>query len=241
MTALILQGRLDSTRLPRKALLPLGEKPMILRAMEALRTVAADIHILACPDDCLAAFEPLAASAGFVLVTGPKDDVLGRYCIAVRRHQPEWVIRATADNPFVFADAASALLLEGRSLGADYSGYSSLPYGAGVEAVRSAALLRAGAEASLPTEREHVCPYLYNHGELFFLHRPLAPRPWRRPEIRLTVDTAEDYDRARLLYDALSRFPRETRFSGETIISVFDELFPPGNESGNTAGPGAGR
>lgn len=56
MTALILQGRLDSTRLPNKALLPLGDVPMILRAMEALKTVAADIHILACPEDCLAAF-----------------------------------------------------------------------------------------------------------------------------------------------------------------------------------------
>ena len=254
MTALILQGRLDSTRLPGKALLPLGGKPMILRVMEALGTVAADIHVLACPEDCLKAFEPLAASAGFALVTGPREDVLGRYCIAIHRYQPDWVIRATADNPFVFADAASALLLEGRSLGADYSGYSSLPHGAGVEILRSAALLRAGEEASLPTAREHVCPYLYGHGELFLLHRPLAPRPWRRPETRLTVDTPEDYDRARLLYDALSRFPPETRFSGETVISVFDELFPPGNagssnsdvnsntvKNSNAAGPGESR
>jgi spore coat polysaccharide biosynthesis protein SpsF len=248
MTALILQGRLDSTRLPGKALLPLGEKPMILRAMEALKTVAADIHILACPEDCLDAFEPLAASAGFIPVAGPREDVLGRYCVAIRRRQPEWVIRATADNPFVFADAASALLLEGRSRGADYSGYSSLPYGAGVEVVRSAALLRADAEAALQPEREHVCPYLYGHGELFLLHRPLAPLLWRRPDIRLTVDTAEDYDRARQLYNALSTLPPETRFFGETIISVFDDLFPPGNAAGSvsaeksdTAGPGAGR
>jgi spore coat polysaccharide biosynthesis protein SpsF len=215
--------------------------------MEALRTVPADIHVLACPQDCLAAFEPLAASAGFVVVTGPKEDVLGRYCVAIRRFRAEWVVRATGDNPFVFADAASALLGEGRSLGADYSGYSSLPYGAGVELVRSAALLRAEAEAALQPEREHVCPYLYGHGELFLLHRPLAPRPWRRPEIRLTVDTAEDYDRARRLYAALSRFPPETRFSGETIIAVFDSLFS--SDSGangaaaqsDAAGSGAGR
>jgi spore coat polysaccharide biosynthesis protein SpsF len=238
MTALILQGRLDSTRLPRKALLPLGEKPMILRVMEALATVAADIHILACPGDCVGAFEPLAASAGFVQAAGPKEDVLGRYCVAIRRYQPEWVIRATADNPFVFADAASALLREGRSLGADYSGYGSLPCGAGVEVVSSAALLRAGAEAVREAEREHVCPYLYGHGELFLLHRPLAPLPWRRPEIRLTVDTPEDYHRARQLYDALAGLPPETRFSGEGIISVYDGLFTPGNKAG---GPGAGR
>jgi spore coat polysaccharide biosynthesis protein SpsF len=247
MTALILQGRLDSTRLPRKALLPLGEKPMIQRVMEALKTVPADIHILACPEDSVEAFEPLAAAAGFVLVAGPKEDVLGRYCIALRRCGAEWVLRATGDNPFVFADAASALLLEGRSLGADYSAYSALPYGAGVEILRSAALLRAGAEAALGPEREHVCPYLYGHEDLFRLHRPLAPRLWRRPDIRLTVDTPEDYDRARQLYQALSQFPPETRFSGERIISVFDSLFHPGDEdrgggaNGDSAGSGAGR
>jgi spore coat polysaccharide biosynthesis protein SpsF len=243
MTALIVQARLDSTRLPRKALLPLGDKPMILLAMEALKRVPADIHILACPEDCADAFEPLAASGGFVLSTGPKDDVLSRYCIAIRRSGAEWVIRATADNPFVFADAASALLQEGRSLGADYSGYSSLPYGAGVELARGAALLRAEAEASLQPEREHVCPYLYGHPEIFSLHRPLAPRHWRRPEIRLTVDTPEDYERARRLYQALSPVPPEERFSGERIIALFDEVFSPGNETGgaeNRGAPGPG-
>jgi spore coat polysaccharide biosynthesis protein SpsF len=251
VTALILQGRLDSSRLPNKALLPLGEEPMIRRVMEALKTVAADLHILACPEDCAGAFEPLAAAAGFVLMTGPKEDVLGRYCLAIRRSGAEWVVRATGDNPFVFADAASALLLEGRSLGADYSGYSSLPVGAGVEVVRSAALLRAEAEAALPAEREHVCPYLYGHGELFLLHRPPAPLRWRRPELRLTVDTAEDYDRARLLYRELSGVPPEKRFSGEGVIAAFDRVFPPGSGEGAPAaanndaaaqgGAGAGR
>jgi spore coat polysaccharide biosynthesis protein SpsF len=242
MTALILQARLDSSRLPGKAMLPLGGEPMILRVMEALKTVDADVHILACPEDCLDAFAPLAASAGFVLSAGPKEDVLGRFCIAIRRYRADWVIRATGDNPFVFSDAARSLLLEGRSLGADYSGYSSLPYGAGVEALRAEALLRAEAEATLETEREHVCPYLYRHEELFLLHRPLAPRPWRGPDMRLTVDTAEDYGRAQQLWGALSAVPRELRFSGETIISVCRDLFRPGAaQNSNTARPGAAR
>jgi spore coat polysaccharide biosynthesis protein SpsF len=242
MTALILQARLDSSRLPGKAMLPLDGKPMILRVMEALKTVPADIHILACPEDCLDVFEPLAGSAGFVLSTGPKEDVLGRYGIAIRRYRADWVIRATGDNPFVFADAAQSLLREARSLGADYSGYSSLPCGAGVEVLRAAALLRAEAEAALAMEREHVCPYLYRHGELFFLHRPLAPRSWRSPDARLTVDTAEDYGRAQQLCRALAPLPPETRFSGETIMSAYRELFRPGNKNdGDTVRPGAAR
>jgi spore coat polysaccharide biosynthesis protein SpsF len=243
MTALILQARLDSTRLPNKALLPLGEKPMISRVMEALKRVPADVHVLACPEDCVEAFDPLAASEGFVLMTGPKEDVLGRYCAAIRRCRADWVIRATGDNPFVFVDAATALLLEGRSRGADYSGYSSLPYGAGVEILRSDALLRAEEEASLQQEREHVCPYLYGHGELFLLHRPLAPLLWRRPDVRLTVDTPEDRRRAQALCRALSPLPPETRFSGEGIIAAYEALFKPGREEGapKNDAPGAAR
>ena len=131
----------------------------------------------------------------------------------------------------MFADAAAALNAEAQALGADYAGYQGLPLGAGVEAVDAGALLRAGAEAAAPADREHVCPYLYGRPELFALHRPLAPRRWQGGRIRLTVDTAEDYDLARRLYAALSRLENPAdRCRGETIISVYKELFPAGPE-----------
>jgi spore coat polysaccharide biosynthesis protein SpsF len=191
--------------------------------MEALNQVPADMRILACPEDCAAPFAPLAARTGFELLTGPKDDVLERYCLALRRFNIRRVIRATGDNPFVFADAAATLNAEAAALGADYSGYSGLPYGAGVESIASAALLRAGAEAAAPHEREHVCPYLYGRPELFLLHRPLAPLHWQGPALRLTVDTAEDYGRAQELYAALERIPE--RYRGTEILKTYRELF----------------
>jgi spore coat polysaccharide biosynthesis protein SpsF len=203
MTALVLQARLDSTRLPGKALLPLGGEPLIFRVMAALAMVGADAHILACPSDAEAAFAPLAERAGFRIVVGSKEDVLERYCGAIRATGADRVIRATGDNPFVFPDAAAAIARDAAELGADYGAYAGLPHGAGVEAVASEALLRAEREAFLPAEREHVCPYLYGHPELFGLHRPLAPVRWRAPGIRVTVDTAEDYERALALHAAL--------------------------------------
>jgi spore coat polysaccharide biosynthesis protein SpsF len=225
VTAVVLQARLDSSRLPGKSLLPLGGKALIFRVMEALKTLPLDLHVLACPDDCAAAFAPLAAEAGFVISQGPKDDVLARYCAAIRRFNIDRVIRATGDNPFVFADAAAALNGEAAALRADYAGYGGLPYGAGVESVAASALLRAEREAVLSPEREHVCPYLYKHPELFALHRPLAPRRWQGPHIRLTVDTASDYERAKALYEALSRVsPPDERFRGQAIIAAAGEL-----------------
>jgi spore coat polysaccharide biosynthesis protein SpsF len=190
--------------------------------MEALKQIPADLYILASPDDCAGPFSPLAEEAGFLFCPGPKEDVLGRYCLAVRRFSLGRVIRATGDNPFVFAAAAAAIAGESLVLGADYAAYSGLPYGAGVESVAAAALLRAEKDtSSLPPgspEREHVCPYLYGRPELFLLHRPLAPPSWQGPALRVTVDTREDYDRSLLLWDALkgSPLPRE-----EAVIAAW--------------------
>jgi spore coat polysaccharide biosynthesis protein SpsF len=192
--------------------------------MEALQGGPWDLRVLACPEDCVSAFKGLAQRAGYEVVPGSKEDVLQRYCTAIRRFGIDRVVRATGDNPFVFADAAAAINREGEALGADYAGYTALPYGAGVESVSAAALLRAEREAAAPTEREHVCPYLYNHPERFLLHRPPAPRIWQGPSLRLTVDTAEDYDRARILYEALEQ--EEGAKQGETIIKVYCRLFP---------------
>jgi spore coat polysaccharide biosynthesis protein SpsF len=225
VTALILQARLDSNRLSGKAMLPLGDRPLVFRVMEALALLPCEKKILACPEDSVSAFAPLAEEAGFTLVPGPKKDVLARYCLAIRKSGAGRVIRATGDNPFVFVDAANAIESEAAALGADYAGYSGLPYGAGVESVASEALLRAEKEAIVPEEREHVCPYLYRHPEIFRLHRPFAPRHWQGSERRITVDTKEDYDRALLLYERLSSLPLKERNLGENVISVYRSLW----------------
>ena len=228
---IVLQARLDSSRLPRKSLLPLDGKPLILRVMEALNAVSADVRALACPEDSVAAFQPLAAAAGFALFAGPKDDVLKRYCLVAREFGISHVIRATGDNPFVFADAANDIKTQAIAVGADYAGYAGLPLGGGGEIVSADALFRAEKDAQSPFEREHVCPYLYNHPEFFLLHRPLSPCEWQGRHARITVDTQEDYERAQALYGALSKAEQEAqvsgnwRYTGAAIIKTRARVF----------------
>lgn len=221
MTAIVLQARIDSSRLPGKSLLLLDGKPLLFRVMEALNSVPADLRLLACPEDSISFFAPLAAEACFQIFAGPKEDVLKRYCLAINHFGIKKVIRATGDNPFVFADAAAAINAEAFALNADYAGYSGLPLGAGVEVIKADALLRAAAETTSPFDREHVCPYLYSHPEHFNLHRPLAPLHWQGRNIRLTVDTQEDFERAQLLYPALKNNP--LRYYGSAIIKAYKE------------------
>lgn len=233
---LIVQARLDSTRLPRKALLPLAGEPLIVRVLEALSRVPVKEHILACPEDSYDTFSPLAERTGFTIMAGPKEDVLRRFVLAIEAYELDYCIRATADNPFVFIDVAWLSAQETLALGADYGTVASMPYGSGVEIIRAEALLQADRESRSPYDREHVCPYLYNNPARFFLHRPLAPRPWREPRVRLTVDTPEDYERAVQLYDILSGAGSEPdkappnaqqipyRYRGEAILTAWRKL-----------------
>jgi spore coat polysaccharide biosynthesis protein SpsF len=224
MTVVIVQARLDSTRLPGKALLPLDGEPLISRVMAALKAVKADGYALACPEECAETFSCLAEKNGFRVIPGSKYDVLSRYGTAARAFRADRIIRATGDNPFVFADAADAINAEAEAFGADYAGYAGLPYGAGVESIAAEALFRAEREAVLPDEREHVCPYLYGHGEWFLLHRPLAPARWRRPHIRVTVDTDDDYNRATRLWEKHKISGLHENPSGEAIIAAAEGL-----------------
>jgi spore coat polysaccharide biosynthesis protein SpsF len=198
--------------------------------MEALNFIPAEIRILACPEDAVSSFSPLAEEAGFSIIAGPKEDVLARFCLAIRHFGIRHIIRATGDNPFVFTDAAASIYADSVTLKADFAGYYSLPLGAGVESVTAQSLLRAEKSASSAFDREHVCPYLYSHPELFRLHRPMAPLIWQDGcvesdpnAIKLSVDTQEDYERAQELYASLGHEP--LRYRGQTILKRYREIF----------------
>lgn len=218
-----LQVRLDSTRLPQKALLPLSGKPVVELAMEALKQVPADVYALVTDSDSYRALSAHANAVGFETFSGPKEDVLQRYADAINYFQVDTVIRATGDNPLVSGECGAQLLElynelrnehrkehrknqpedHQRERGLDYCGFDGLPVGTGVECVRAEALLRANREAESSYDREHVCPYLYNHPDRFKVYRPVAPKECFFPEMRVTLDTDRDYRRLQTIFDTL--------------------------------------
>jgi spore coat polysaccharide biosynthesis protein SpsF len=200
---LVVQIRLGSTRLPRKALLPLGGATVTDQVLRRLALIPADCFVLATDAPSASELGPVAARNGFELLVGSAEDVLERYCDAIRRFGLSRVIRATGDNPLVSFELARLLVEEGSADRADYRAHTLMPLGMGVELVEAASLLAAEREAGLPPEREHVCPFLYNHAERFRVVRTEAPAPYRLPDARVTIDTAEDYESVLRLYGAL--------------------------------------
>lgn len=205
MTAVFLQVRLDSTRLPRKALADLGGLPLVVRCFQALDGVRADRRILVTEPASAPELEPLARLAGWETFAGSKDDVLDRFVRAARAYGVTTVVRATGDNPVVSASLANRLLARHRERNSDYSGFQSGPLGTGVEILKVSALEQAWASSPDAYEREHVSPYLYRRPETFAIDRPEVPEACRAPEARVTVDTPEDLAYLRSLWDDVYR------------------------------------
>ena len=204
-TGLFLQARIGSQRLPRKALLPLDGLTVLEAAMRALAQVPADIYAVLTDAASAAEFRPLAERCGFEVFVGPEEDVLERFCLAVGEYRVERVVRATGDNPLVSPAQVQGLLrLQGEE-DFDLGHYLGPPLGTGVEVVRAAALIEAGAHAVEPFEREHITTHLYRNRDRFRVVEPTAPSRWCLAEGRVTVDTEEDYHRVRALFAELYR------------------------------------
>jgi spore coat polysaccharide biosynthesis protein SpsF len=193
MTGVFLQARLDSSRLPNKALLELGGRTAVEHAMLSLRRVPATVHALLTDEASATLLAPRAARAGFRTFVGPRDNVLERYVLAAREFGVSTVVRATGDNPLVSWELARMAVREFLARGVDYFGYDGPPLGTGVEVVRASALERAIRETRDTYDTEHVTAYLYRNPAHFQVSRIQSPHAFRMPSARVTLDTQEDY------------------------------------------------
>ncbi len=224
-THAIMQARVGSTRLPRKIFEEISGRPMLWHMMNRLRFIKKlDGAMLAIPDskenDELELF---CGQEGVPCYRGPEHDVLARYYGAAKASGADIIVRITSDCPCIDPVLVDMLLERFRSLKADYIELDvehSFPRGVDAEAFSFRALEKAHLEARQPYEREHVTPYIYEHPDLFSVHRVVAPEELRRPDIRLTVDTKEDMEFIRAIYDEL--YDSSSPFSLQDIITLCD-------------------
>ncbi len=202
-TGIFVQVRLGSTRLPRKATLPLPGGNIIQHVMRSLVSVPADVRALLTDEASAKELIPFADGEGYALFIGPAQDVLARYCMACREYAVSRVVRATGDNPLTSASLAREILGIHAGARADLSHYLGCPLGTGVEVVEADALYAAEKDAKAPDEREHMTTFLYRHPERFAILEPMAPARARLAEAHVSVDTPDDFDRVKSIFEAL--------------------------------------
>ena len=202
-TGIFIQVRLGSNRLPRKATLQLPGGNIIQHVMKSLAPVPADVRALLTDRASAEELLPFAKEEDYAVFAGPERDVLARYCMACRHYAVSRVVRATGDNPLTSPALAAGILEEHARRGADLSHYLGCPLGTGVEVVEAEALFAAERDAAAPQEREHITTFLYRHPERFSIFEPPAPASATLADAHVSVDTRDDFERIRSIFEAL--------------------------------------
>jgi len=195
-TIVIIQARMGSSRLPGKILMPLGNHNNLYYVTARCRSMAGVDEVIVAtstmPQDD--AVEQWCSENQIQCFRGSEEDVLSRYIEAANPYDPAYVVRVTADCPFVDVEMAQEMIqlikqeqVDIVDLGAD------LPRGLAVETISYSALKYINEHGGEPRHREHVTYFAYEYREQFtrVVYQPSIDRI--HPELRITLDTEEDY------------------------------------------------
>ncbi|MBK7015858.1 MAG: glycosyltransferase family protein [Sulfuritalea sp.] len=195
----IIQARMGSTRLPGKTLMPIGRRVLLDHVFDRLLLLRYPVQIIVATSNCFRddIIESHCKRNGVAIFRGSELDVLDRYYQCAKQHCFDHVVRLTADNPFTDIDELHRLIELHLNNGNDYThSFGVMPLGVGAEVFTFNTLERSAREGLAANHREHVNEYVQENPKRFRIGTLPVANEKRCAELRLTVDTEEDYRRA---------------------------------------------
>lgn len=198
-TIATIEARMTSTRLPGKVLMPCQGRPMLAHMVERLaRAPSLDGIVVATTtnptDDPV---EALAAELGVGVWRGSEDDVMARVLGAATHFQADVIVETTGDCPLIDPEIVETCIARHRELGVDYLSNvmeRSFPIGMDTQVFATSVLADAAARTDDAADHEHVSLFIYRHPELYTLANVAAPPGLFDPDLRLTLDTPQDFE-----------------------------------------------
>ena len=155
---------------------------------------------------------------------GSENDVLDRYYKAALSHNPEIIVRLTADCPLIdpkLIDKTINLFIEKK---VDYASNTvppelkKFPDGCDVEVFSFENLKKSWINSIDPKEREHVTFYLWKSENNF--KTALLDNKYNWGKYRITIDYKEDF---LLFKEIIKRLKEKNKFGHvEEIIEIFE-------------------
>lgn len=220
--ATIIACRLKSTRLPKKALLKIGDLPSVETCIKScLRFNNVNYTVLATsdlPDD--AELENYTYQPSVIFHTGDPEDVIRRYLSATDKLKADVVIRITADIPYVSQEIVDILLKSHFENGADYTVANNATVGSSSEIINTVSLQKIKDHFPSASYSEYMTWYFQNNPEHFKLNFISLPPALLR-NYRLTLDYQEDLD----LFNAIQQYLDENKLppSIDIIFNYLDQ------------------
>jgi len=216
--ATIIACRLKSSRLPKKAILPIGKLSSvefcIANAMKFENVQNTILATSTAEQD--QELKDYTYSPSVVYHTGSEDDVIQRYIDICDKMRIDVVIRVTADMPFIDNEICQILLKSHFESGADYTTGTKAAVGTNLEIINVAALRKVKEHFKNAEYSEYMTWYFQNNPTHFRLNIIELPNDLVR-DYRLTLDHQEDLDMFNNIY---------AHFNGDqySIRDVFEYL-----------------
>ena len=227
MTILALvQARLSSSRLPGKVLKTLSGKPMLIQQISRIRhsKLIDKMLVVTSTDSTDDLLVNELQKNNIEVFRGDLNDVLDRFYQAAKVHNPKHVVRLTGDCPLADPAVIDLVIEQHINSNADYTTNTNpptFPDGLDVEIMKYSVLCTAWLEAELPSEREHVTPYIRNNPEIFNLRNVLNDIDYS--SYRWTVDEPEDFEFVKSVYEALYK---DSSYFGMNEVIQLKNDFP---------------
>ena len=223
LIAAILQARVSSTRLPGKVLRPILGVPMIIRQIERIhRAQLIDKLIIATStdptDNTLA---DLCEEKNIVFFRGSLNDVLDRFYQAAKPLHPEHIVRLTGDCPLTDPQLVDRIITFHLQGGFDYTSNAlepTYPDGLDVEIFRFPCLDQAWKEATLPSQREHVTPFINRQPDRYRIGH--IKNAVDLSHLRWTVDEPLDFVLVTRIYEEL--LPENPEFTTDDVLALLN-------------------
>lgn len=214
----IILSRLDSSRLPGKALIEVAGKSIFGYVHERASKINGIAEIVLATtkrevDDPLVVF---AKNKDILCFRGNTQNVAKRVLSCCERFSFDAFVRINGDSPLLhyeLIETAIAKLKENRVDIVTNVFPRSFPTGMSVEVVTYAAYLKAYSKMKIQSDFEHVTTFIYNNSEQFSIF-PLHNDKNDWSGIHLAVDTKEDLEKFRWI---ISRIP-----GYHTLASISD-------------------
>jgi len=223
MILAIVQARVSSSRLPGKVVKDLCGRPMLAWELERIqKSKMIDQVVLATSSESSDDAIEEIFGEDFQVYRGSLDDVLDRFYYAAKDYEPEHVVRLTGDCPLIDPEVIDQVIESHINNKNDYTSNCrppTFPDGMDVEIFRFECLKTAWEKAKLPSEREHVTPYIAK--AMSEIKKGNFENATDLSSLRLTVDEPEDFAVVeKLLSDFLSR---DVEVSLTSILEYLDK------------------
>jgi glutamate-1-semialdehyde 2,1-aminomutase len=200
----IIQAYMGSTRLQGKVLMPLAGKPVLWHVVNRLRHAKCldQVVVATTTEEQDDVIEQFCLEHGVPCFRGSEEDVLDRYYQAAKEYAADPIVRVTADCPVIDPTIVDEVVEGYFKGGYDVYGLSGeFPDGLDCEVFSFWVLEDTWKHATLPSEREHVSPYMIKYPEKYNIGRyekfkGLGHHRW-------TLDEEVDYRLLTVMFDQL--------------------------------------